>query len=271
MQRRTTRLADAAGFEPPTASINPPIAYVRGRLKSIRNRYPMRSSIPTISSLVRDETRSAQVVQLLQINTMKLLHIDSSILGEGSVSRQLTAKLVAAARSKHRDVQVTYRDLVAQPVGHLTGLHLAAAQGVKPESSALQQDVKAGLTDLESFLAADTVIVGAPMYNFAISSQLKAWIDRIAVAGKTFRYTEKGPEGLAGGKKVFIVSSRGGFYSQGTPTAFLDHQETYLKNLFGFLGVTDIEFVRAEGLAAGDDNRTKGLNGANGAIAAAFA
>jgi len=212
-----------------------------------------------------------QVVQLLQINAMKLLHIDSSILGEGSVSRQLTAKLVAAARSKHRDVQVTYRDLVAQPVGHLTGLHLAAAQGVKPESSALQQDVNAGLTDLESFLAADVVIVGAPMYNFAISSQLKAWIDRIAVAGKTFRYTEKGPQGLAGGKKVFIVSSRGGFYSQGTPTAFLDHQETYLKNLFGFLGVTDIEFVRAEGLAAGDDNRTKGLNGANSAIAAAFA
>ena len=202
---------------------------------------------------------------------MKLLHIDSSILGEGSVSRQLTAKLVAAARSKHRDVQVTYRDLVAQPVGHLTGLHLAAAQGVKPESLALQQDVNAGLTDLESFLAADVVIVGAPMYNFTISSQLKAWIDRIAVAGKTFRYTEKGPEGLAGGKKVFIVSSRGGFYSQGTPTAFLDHQETYLKNLFGFLGVTDIEFVRAEGLAAGDDNRAKGLNGANGTISAAFA
>ena len=214
---------------------------------------------------------SHPVVQLPQIDTMKLLHIDSSILGEGSVSRQLTSRLVAAARARHRDVQVTYRDLVAQPVGHLTGLHLAAAQGVKPESSALQQDVDAGAADLESFLAADVVIVGAPMYNFTISSQLKAWIDRIAVAGKTFRYTEKGPEGLAGGKKVFIVSSRGGFYSQGTPTAFLDHQETYLKNLFGFLGVTDIEFVRAEGLAAGDDNRAKGLNGANGTISAAFA
>ncbi len=231
----------------------------------------MHSSLPTISSLVRDETRSAQVVQLLQINTMKLLHIDSSILGEGSVSRQLTAKLVSAARSRHRDVQVTYRDLVAQPVGHLTGAHLAVAQGAKAESAALQQDVGAGLSDLETFIAADVVVVGAPMYNFAISSQLKAWIDRIAVAGKTFRYTEKGPEGLAGGKTVFIVSSRGGFYGQGTPAAFLDHQETYLKGLFNFLGVTDVQFIRAEGLAAGDDNRTKAIQSANGAVDAAFA
>ena len=202
---------------------------------------------------------------------MKLLHIDSSILGEGSVSRQLTTKLVAAARSKHHDVQVTYRDLIAQPVGHLTSAHLAVAQGATPESSALQQDVSAGLNDLETFIAADTVVVGAPMYNFGISSQLKAWIDRIAVAGKTFRYTEKGPEGLAGGKKVLIVSSRGGFYSEGTPTAFLDHQETYLKNVFSFLGITDIQFIRAEGLATGDDNRAKALASANGAITAAFA
>lgn len=201
---------------------------------------------------------------------MKLLHIDSSILNEGSVSRQLTAKLVAAAQSKNRDVQVTYRDLIAQPVGHLTSAHLAVAQGAKAESSALQQDVSAGLNDLEAFLAADTVVVGAPMYNFGISSQLKAWIDRIAVAGKTFRYTEKGPEGLAGGKKVLIVSSRGGFYSQGTPTAFLDHQETYLKNVFSFLGITDVQFIRAEGLATGDDNRAKALKSANDEVAAAF-
>ena len=202
---------------------------------------------------------------------MKLLHIDSSILGEGSVSRQLTAKLVSAARSKHRDVQVTYRDLVAQPVGHLTGAHLAVAQGAKSESSALQEDVIAGLNDLETFIAADVVVVGAPMYNHGISSQLKAWIDRIVVAGKTFRYTEKGPQGLAGGKQVFIVSSRGGFYGQGTPTAILDHQETYLKTVFGLVGINDIQFVRAEGLATGDDNRSKALESANGAINAAFA
>ena len=224
-----------------------------------------------MTSRTRDADRLAAIVPLLPINVMKLLHIDSSILGEGSVSRQLTANLVSAARSKHRDVQVTYRDLVAQPVGHLTGAHLAAAQGDKPESTALQQDVSAGLNDLEAFLAADVVVVGAPMYNFAISSQLKAWIDRIAVAGKTFRYTERGPEGLAGGKKVLIASSRGGFYGQGTPAAFLDHQETYLKSVFAFLGVTDIQFIRAEGLAAGDDSRAKALESANGEITAAFA
>jgi FMN-dependent NADH-azoreductase len=109
------------------------------------------------------------------------------------------------------------------------------------------------------------------MYNFGVSSQLKAWIDRIAVAGKTFRYTEKGPEGLAGGKRVLIVSSRGGFYSQGTPTAFLDHQETYLKNVFSFLGITDVQFVRAEGLATGDDNRAKALQSANDEVSVAFA
>ena len=187
------------------------------------------------------------------------------------MSRQLTAKLVIAARSKHREVQVTYRDLVAQPVDHLTGAHLAVAQGAKAESSALQQDVSAGLNDLETFIAADVVVVGAPMYNHGIPSQLKAWIDRVVVAGKTFRYTEKGPQGLVGGKKVLIASSRGGFYAQGTPTAFLDHQETYLKGVFGLLGISDIQFIRAEGLATGDDNRAKALETANGEIAAVFA
>jgi FMN-dependent NADH-azoreductase len=202
---------------------------------------------------------------------MNLLHIDSSILGEASVSRQLTGRLVSAARARHDGVQVTYRDLVAQPVGHLTGAHLAAAQGAKSESPALQQDVDTGQSDLDAFLAADVIVVGAPMYNFGIPSQLKAWIDRIAVAGKTFRYTEKGPEGLANGKKVFVVSARGNFYGKGTPTAFLDHQETYLRGLFGFLGITDITFIRAEGLAVGEDHRLKALKDAHLEIDAAFA
>jgi len=202
---------------------------------------------------------------------MKLLHIDSSILSEHSVSRQLTAKLVDAAREKHPDAQVVYRDLVGQPVRHLAGTHLAAAQGVKPESSELQQDVDTGTGDLETFLEADVVVIGAPMYNFSIPSQLKAWIDRIAVAGKTFRYTENGPEGLVGGKRVLVASTRGGVYSSDTPMAAMDHQETYLKSVFGFLGVTDLQFVRAEGLAMGDESRTQALHGANAEIAAAFA
>jgi len=115
-----------------------------------------------------DAVRSFRDLAALRTDTMKLLHIDSSILGEGSVSRQLTAKLVAAARARHGGVQVTYRDLVAHPVGHLTSAHLAAAQGATVDSAALRQDVKTGQSDLEAFLAADVVVVGTPMYNFGV-------------------------------------------------------------------------------------------------------
>jgi FMN-dependent NADH-azoreductase len=115
--------------------------------------------------------------------------------------------------------------------------------------------------------AADVVVVGAPMYNFAIPSQLKAWIDRLAVAGKTFRYTANGPQGLAGGKTVIIASSRGGFYGAETPIAFLDHQENYLQGLFGFLGITDVRFIRAEGLALGADQRANAMADARHEIA----
>ncbi|MDB6001854.1 MAG: azoR [Rhizobacter sp.] len=199
---------------------------------------------------------------------MKLLHIDSSILGGGSVSRQLTAHLVASERARHPGLEVTYRDLAADPIGHLSSEHLAAGQGTVPESTSLQQDIAAGQAGLDEFLAADVVVIGAPMYNFTIPSQLKAWIDRLAVAGKTFHYTEKGAEGLAGGKKLYVVSSRGGFYGAQTPTAFLDHQETYLKGIFGFFGITDITFVRAEGVATGADQRTKAIESAQQEIAA---
>ncbi len=186
---------------------------------------------------------------------MNLLHVDSSILGAGSVSRTLSAEIVAALRARHPDATVTYRDLGAAPVAHLTGAHLAAAQGAVPEAPALQRDLAAGQAALEEFLAADIVVIGAPMYNFGIPSQLKAWIDRLAVAGKTFRYTEKGSEGLAGGKKVIVASSRGGFYGPDTPAAFLDHQESYLRGIFGFFGITDVSFVRAEGVQLGPDKR----------------
>ncbi|MBS0235207.1 MAG: FMN-dependent NADH-azoreductase [Proteobacteria bacterium] len=198
---------------------------------------------------------------------MKLLHVDSSILGAGSVSRQLTAEIVAAERRLHPELEVIYRDLALEPVGHLSGAHLAAARGAAPETPDVGQDVAAGLAALDEFLAADIVVVGAPMYNFAIPSQLKAWIDRLAVAGKTFRYTEKGPEGLAGGKKVIIASSRGGFYGPQTPIAFLDHQETYLRNIFGFFGITDVTFIRAEGINLGPDQRAQSIAAAQNSIA----
>lgn len=197
---------------------------------------------------------------------MKLLHIDSSILGAGSVSRTLSAAIVAAQQAQQPGLQVSYRDLAAQPVDHLTGAHLAAGQGAVPEDAALAADVADGAAVLDAFLAADIVVVGAPMYNFSIPTQLKAWIDRLAVAGRTFRYTEKGVEGLAGGKTVIIASSRGGFYGEGTPIAFLDHQETYLKGVFGFFGVTDIRFIRAEGVALGDEQRGKSVESAQAEI-----
>lgn len=199
---------------------------------------------------------------------MNLLHVDSSILGAGSVSRTLSAEIVAAERRLHPDITVTYRDLAAAPVGHLSGAHLAAAQGAMPEAEPLRLDLAAGQAALEEFLAADIVVVGAPMYNFAVPSQLKAWIDRLAVAGKTFRYTEHGPQGLAGGKKVIVASSRGGFYGAGTPIAFLDHQENYLRGVFGFFGIADVTFIRAEGVALGPDQRNTAITAAKVEISA---
>jgi FMN-dependent NADH-azoreductase len=198
---------------------------------------------------------------------MKLLHIDSSILGSNSVSRLLSAEIVEAQRVRHPGVEVTYRDLGGEPIGHLTGAHLAAAQGAVPETAPLREDLASGHAAMDEFLAADIIVVGAPMYNFSVPSQLKAWIDRLAVAGTTFRYTEKGSEGLAGGKKVIVASSRGGFHGDGQATAFLDHQESYLRGIFGFLGITDVSFIRAEGVNYGPEYKQKAIDVARGEIA----
>lgn len=197
---------------------------------------------------------------------MKLLHVNSSILGQNSVSRTLSAEVVAAQRASHPGIEVVYRDLATDPIDHLTGTHLAAFQGALPADEAIQRDIASGQAALDEFLAADVVVVGAPMYNFGVSSQLKAWIDRLAVAGKTFRYTEKGPEGLAGGKMVIVASSRGGLYGPGTPAAPLEHQESYLRAVFGFFGITEITFVRAEGVALGAEAREKAIEAARGEV-----
>ncbi|VTQ39739.1 azoreductase [Pseudomonas aeruginosa] len=182
---------------------------------------------------------------------MKLLHIDSSILGDASASRQLSAELVQAWRQNEDGLDVTYRDLAADAVAHFSALTLAAGSTpAELRDAALKHEVAVGEEVLEEFLAADVVVIGAPMYNFTISSQLKAWIDRIAVAGKTFRYTENGPVGLAGDKKVVIVSTAGGVHA-GQPTGAA--HEGYLRTVLGFFGITDIEVVRAEGLAYGEE------------------
>src|SRR4030081_1698375 len=129
-----------------------------------------------------------------RVNAMKLLHIDSSVLGYHAVSRQVSAAIVERLRRAKPGLEVVYRDLTLTPLAHLSGSHLAAGQGAVPEA-ALQQDLAAGQAVLDEFLAADIVVLGAPMYNFTIPSQLKAWIDRILVAGKTF---QKGAQGGGG-------------------------------------------------------------------------
>jgi FMN-dependent NADH-azoreductase len=198
---------------------------------------------------------------------MRLLHVDSSILGSQSASRELTAGIVEAERRRHPGVVVVNRDLAADPLQHLSGAHLAAAFGKAELPESLRSDAALGASDLEVFLAADVIVLGAPMYNFTVPTQLKAWIDRLAVKGKTFNYGADGPEGLCVGKKMIIASNRGGAYGAGSPAAFLDHQETYLRGVFNFFGVTDITFVRAEGLNM-TDNRGKSIENAKAQIAA---
>ena len=185
---------------------------------------------------------------------MKLLHIDSSILGGNSASRALSAAVVAARKAADGRLQVTYRDLDATPLPHLSGGSLAASDPAEAEAAAQV---------MQEFLDADVIVIGAPMYNFGIPSTLKAWIDRLAVAGKTFRYNDQGmAEGLAGGKQLIIASSRGGFHQ----TSGMDFQEPYLRQVFAFMGITDIEFVRAEGLAVSPQQRETSMKEALASI-----
>jgi len=193
---------------------------------------------------------------------MKLLHIDSSILGDQSASRQLTGEIVASLTKDDPAAEVIYYDLAAEPVGHLGGAEFAALRGAEPQDEATKRRVARNASMLDDFLAADVIVIGAPMYNLSLPSQLKAWLDRLAVPGRTFRYTANGVEGLVSGKRLIIASSRGGFHSEGHPTAFLDHQESYLKALFGFIGMTDVTVVRAEGLGISPEARKAAMDAA---------
>ena len=172
---------------------------------------------------------------------MTILHIDSSISGENSASRAISSSIVDKLKRGRPDRTVTYRDLAAEPIPHLT------------------LDAFADTSVLDEFLSSDTLVIGAPMYNFGIPSQLKAWIDRIAIAGKTFRYTENGPEGLAGGKRVIVALARGGFYGEGSPAADFEFVERYLRAAFNFLGI-EPEFVLAEGLAVSPEQRQQSIS-----------
>ncbi len=187
---------------------------------------------------------------------MKLLHLDSSILGEHSVSRQLTAEIVARWQAAIPGLQVRHRDLDGDAaVVHLSSRSLAAADELEQARS---EQV------LQEFLDADVVVLGAPMYNFGIPSSLKAWIDRIAVKGRTFRYTAEGPEGLARGKRIVVAASAGGEHG-GQPSDFV---EPYLRHLFGFLGVEDVGFVRADGVNLSPEHRAQAIDRALATLSA---
>ena len=176
---------------------------------------------------------------------MTILHIDSSINGDNSASRAISRSILDRLRAQSRGSPVISRDLVADPLPHLT---LASFN---------DQEV------LDEFLGADTIVIGAPMYNFTLPTQLKAWLDRILIAGKTFRYTADGPEGLAKGKRVIIALARGGIYDAGTPAAFLEHLESYLRGVFNFIGI-EPEFVAADGLNISPEQREASIRSALG-------
>jgi FMN-dependent NADH-azoreductase len=182
---------------------------------------------------------------------MNILHIDSSILGANSVSRALSAAITAKQIALHPGATVTYRDLAATPAAHLSPAHIGAMFGHPPTDAATLADIDTGAAILDELFAADIIVIGAPMYNFTVPTQLKAWVDRILITGKTFKYNEQGaPVGLLpASKKVFIASSRGGQYTPGNPAAPLDHQETFLQAALNFIGLTDITIIRAEGVA----------------------
>jgi FMN-dependent NADH-azoreductase len=196
---------------------------------------------------------------------MKLLHIDCSPLAQGSVSRELTRRVVERWKAIHPRTMVEYLDLCKNAPSHLDADSLGFRFGADAENLSVEQRRQNAVSEalVTQFLSAGVIVVGAPMYNFGVPSQLKAWIDRVAQAGRTFRYTEKGPMGLAGGKTIVVASARGGIYSTNPALASLDHQESYLKAIFGFFGIDDIRFVRAEGVSMGDEAKRRALASAD--------
>ncbi len=195
-----------------------------------------------------------------------LLVINSSAAGAASVSKQLIDETVARLRAADPALVVVERDLGANPVPHLTTDSTAAIRGAEPANDA-QRAAKALSDSLVAELkAADTLIIGAPMYNFGIPSTLKSWFDHVLRAGVTFKYGENGPVGLLESKRAIVVESRGGLYSSG-PTQALDSQEPHLRTMLGFIGIKDVTFVRAEKLGYGPEAREQAINDAKAELA----
>lgn len=194
-----------------------------------------------------------------------LLQINSSIFSSGGQSSQLADQFVAAWHSRHPHAQVLLRDLARAPLPHLDAQRVTAfftqPETRTPEQRAFVAESDALIDEIEQ---AEIIVIGLPMYNFGIPSTLKAYFDQIARAGVTFRYTENGPQGLLTGKKAYVFATRGGLYA-GTP---LDSQTSYVRNFLGFLGITDVEFVYAEGLNMGEAIKDTALAEARQRLAA---
>lgn len=194
----------------------------------------------------------------------RVLIIESSARQQDSVSRQLTQTFIQQWQAAHPGDSITVRDLARNPVPHLDanllgGWMKPAEQRNAAEQASLQRSIE--LTD--ELLAADVLVLAAPMYNFAIPSTLKAWLDHVLRAGVTFKYTDTGPQGLLTGKRAYVLTARGGIYAGSSA----DHQEPYLRQVMGFIGIHDVEFIHAEGLNLGGDFHEKGLNQANAKLA----
>lgn len=193
--------------------------------------------------------------------TLNLLHVDSSILGSHSISRTLSAAVVARLKAGHPQVNVTTRDVAAEPITHLSGTSLAPPETELDDAG--RADRALGEAVINEFLAADIVVIGVAMYNFSVSSQLKAWVDRIVISGETFRYTEMGVQGLVGGKRVILAISRGSSYA---PDSDAEHAERWMRTVLGFIGISAPEVIVAEGVSRGPQARTAAVDGALAAI-----
>lgn len=197
---------------------------------------------------------------------MKILRVDSAVTGEDSVSRQLTQAIVEHFRARYPDAEVTELDLATTPLPHIDAVTTGAIRWpADRHDAAMAAAHPAERAALDQFLAADVVIVGAPMYNFSIPSQLKAWLDRLGVPGVTFSYSEAGPTGLAGPKRLIIASSQGGIYEMDAP---FEHQESLLRDFFAFIGIPDPAFIRASKIGFGPEAREAALASAREEIAA---
>ncbi|QTN44591.1 FMN-dependent NADH-azoreductase [Ectopseudomonas mendocina] len=194
----------------------------------------------------------------------RVLVIESSARQQGSVSRELTQQFIAKWQAAHPADQIQVRDLAAEPVPHLDATLLGGWMTPSEQQSEAEKAALARSNQLtDELLAADVLVLAAPMYNFAIPSTLKAWLDHVLRAGVTFKYTETGPQGLLTGKRAFVLTARGGIYAG----SGLDHQEPYLRQALAFIGIHDVQFIHAEGLNLGAEFSEKGLAQAKAKLA----